>query len=68
MSNELLSGIPSGFFYLKEIEPTIIQDIKATNDNLMDKGVEGYYAKECILTIQAAREFHKRIYFALKFD
>lgn len=46
---------PSGFTYLKDIDPTIIQEIRyRTYHNFIGKPIIGYYSGECILTIEAA--------------
>jgi D-alanyl-D-alanine dipeptidase len=43
--------LPDGLVYLREIDPTIIQEIRyATRDNFTGDIVPGYSAGECILT------------------
>lgn len=47
--------LPSGFVYLSEIEPNIIQDIKyATNDNFIGRKVDGYEKPLAILKEEVA--------------
>lgn len=47
--------LPTGFVYLKEINPTIIHDIKYfSHDNFLGRIVKGYHAAECILTKETA--------------
>lgn len=58
--NHSQASLPSGFVYLKNIEPTIIQDMKyASTDNFIGKRVKGYHVKECIVTIQATEALKK---------
>lgn len=53
--NGYAADLPPGFVYLKEIDPTIVQDIRyATNHNFIGRPVKGYEAGECILTRSAA--------------
>ena len=48
-------NLPDGFVYLKNINPTIIQDVKyATDDNFIGRPIQGYESPLCILTQQAA--------------
>lgn len=45
----------NGFVYLREIDPTIIQDLKYyTGDNFIGRRIKGYVDPECILTLEAA--------------
>ncbi len=47
--------LPSGFVYLKDIDPSISQDIRyATAHNFIGHAINGYKAGECILTKPAA--------------
>lgn len=47
--------IPQEFVYLKDIDPTIEQDIKYyTDDNFIGRRITGYEVPTCILTRQAA--------------
>jgi D-alanyl-D-alanine dipeptidase len=49
-------GLPNGFVYLSEIEPSIRQDIRyATPHNFIGRPIAGYGANECILTRKAAQ-------------
>jgi D-alanyl-D-alanine dipeptidase len=49
-------SLPKGFVYLKDIDPTIIQNMRYYSDeNFVGKNVEGYKAPEAILTIEAAK-------------
>jgi D-alanyl-D-alanine dipeptidase/CHAT domain-containing protein/Tfp pilus assembly protein PilF len=50
------SALPSGFVYLRDVDPTIEQDIRyATQRNFTGRRVPGYEAGECILLRAAAR-------------
>jgi zinc D-Ala-D-Ala dipeptidase len=50
------SALPRGFVYLRDIDPTIVQDIRyAGAHNFVGRPVKGYLAAECILTEAAAR-------------
>jgi D-alanyl-D-alanine dipeptidase len=49
------AGLPAGFVYLRDIDPTIVQDIRyAGAANFTGAQVPGYQAAECILLRQAA--------------
>lgn len=49
------SPLPAGFVFLREVEPTIIQDMRYAGDhNFMQRKLPGYEAPECVLTEQAA--------------
>jgi D-alanyl-D-alanine dipeptidase len=49
------SALPKGFAYLRDIDPTIAQDIRyATSHNFVGRPINGYVAAECILSEQAA--------------
>lgn len=53
-------ALPAGFVYLKEIDPSIIQDVKYfTDDNFIGRPIKGYEAAECILTQEAAQALSK---------
>jgi zinc D-Ala-D-Ala dipeptidase len=42
--------LPDGLVYLRDIDPTITQDIRyATNNNFVGRPLDGYTAPECIL-------------------
>jgi D-alanyl-D-alanine dipeptidase len=43
-------GLPAGFVYLRDVDPTIAQDIRyAGSDNFVGRPLPGYEAAECIL-------------------
>jgi D-alanyl-D-alanine dipeptidase len=49
------SALPRGFVYLRDIDPTIVQDIRyAGSHNFVGRPVRGYLAAECILSASAA--------------
>ena len=49
------SALPKGFVYLREIDPTIVQDIRyAGSHNFVGRPIRGYLAAECILSEPAA--------------
>src|ERR1700710_3045003 len=49
------SGLPWGFVYLRDIDPTIVQDIRyAGSHNVVGRPIRGYLAAECILSASAA--------------
>ena len=42
--------LPAGFVYLRDIDPTIIQDIRyATSNNFVGRPLRGYEAAECVV-------------------
>jgi len=48
--------LPVGFVYLRDVAPTIRQDIRyAGPHNFIGRAIDGYGAAECVLTVQAAR-------------
>ncbi len=48
-------ALPTGFVYLKDIAPSIIQDIRYySSNNFIGKQINGYEAPTCILTSQTA--------------
>jgi D-alanyl-D-alanine dipeptidase len=50
------AGLPPGFVYLRDVEPTILQDMRyAGARNFVGRPIAGYEAPECILTERAAR-------------
>lgn len=50
------SPLPEGFVYLRDIDPTIVQDIRyAGSHNFVGRPVKGYLAAECILSEPAAK-------------
>jgi D-alanyl-D-alanine dipeptidase len=49
------SALPSGFVYLRDIDSTIVQDIRyAGSHNFVGRPISGYLAPECILSASAA--------------
>ena len=49
-------GLPAGFVYLGDIDPSIIQDPRyAGPHNFVGRPIAGYDAAECVLTEKAAR-------------
>lgn len=49
------SALPRGFVYLRDIDPTIVQDIRyAGSHNFVGRPIKGYLAAECILSEAAA--------------
>jgi len=49
-------ALPQGFVYLREVDPSIVQDIRyAGAHNFVGRPVKGYLAAECILTEPAAK-------------
>src|SRR5882724_4444142 len=48
-------SLPKGFVYLREVDPTIVQDIRyAGTHNFVGRPIKGYLAAECILSEPAA--------------
>ena len=42
------SALPRGFVYLRDIDPTIVQDIRyAGSHNFVGRPIRGYLAAEC---------------------
>ncbi|CAD8104060.1 unnamed protein product [Paramecium sonneborni] len=51
------SQIPEGFVRLRDIDNTILQDMRyAQYHNFVGRPIRGYLAEECILTIEAAKQ------------
>src|SRR6202163_118048 len=49
------SALPRVFVYLRDIDPTIVQDIRyAGSHNFVGRPIRGYLAAECILSVSAA--------------
>jgi D-alanyl-D-alanine dipeptidase len=49
------SALPAGLVYLRDIDPTIVQDIRyAGSHNFVGRPIRGYLAAECILSASAA--------------
>lgn len=54
------ANIPNGFVYLKDVDPTILQDMRyATNYNFIGSRIPGYQYPACILTRPAALALSK---------
>ena len=54
------SALPRGFVYLRDIDPTIVQDIRyAGSHNFAGRPIRGYVAAECILSAPAANALEK---------
>jgi len=50
------SALPKGFVYLRDMDPTIVQDIRyAGSHNFVGRPIRGYLAAECILSEPAAK-------------
>lgn len=50
------AGLPAGFVYLRDVDPTIVQDVRyAGSHNFVGRPIAGYEAAECVLTEKAAR-------------
>ena len=48
--------MPAGFVYLRDIDPTIIQDIRyAGSNNFVGRPLTGYEAAECVVKREVAR-------------
>jgi D-alanyl-D-alanine dipeptidase len=53
-------ALPSGFVYLRDIDSSIIQDVKYfTHDNFIGRPIKGYEVAECVLTQEAALALSK---------
>ncbi len=51
ISAAIAQPLPAGFVYLRDIDPTIIQDMRyATVNNFVGRVLDGYEAGECIVT------------------
>ncbi len=49
------ASVPKGFVYLRDVDPTIVQDIRyAGSNNFVGRPIKGYRAAECILSDRAA--------------
>jgi D-alanyl-D-alanine dipeptidase len=54
------STLPNGFVYLRDVDPTIVQDIRyAGSHNFVGRPISGYLAAECILSAPAANALAK---------
>lgn len=48
--------LPEGFAYLRDIDPTIIQEMRYfSHHNFVGRPIPGYFASQCILTTEAAK-------------
>ncbi|OAI49158.1 hypothetical protein AYO45_03170 [Gammaproteobacteria bacterium SCGC AG-212-F23] len=53
-------ALPHDFVYLKDVDPTIIQDVKYfTQDNFIGRPIKGYEKHTCIITKKAAAQLAK---------
>src|SRR5579864_3888525 len=54
-SQALAETLPGGFVYLRDVDPSIIQDIRyAGANNFVGRPLRGYEAGECIVTREVA--------------
>jgi D-alanyl-D-alanine dipeptidase len=54
------AALPRGFVYLRDVDPTIVQDIRyAGSHNFVGRPIRGYLAAECILSASAANALEK---------
>ena len=54
------NALPNNFVYLKDIDPTIVQELRyAGYHNFIGRPIAGYNAAECILTKPAALQLAK---------
>src|SRR3984885_15135461 len=52
------SALPKGFVYLRDTDPTIVQDIRyAGSHNFVGRPIKGYLAAACILSDRPASAF-----------
>jgi D-alanyl-D-alanine dipeptidase len=55
MIDQAVAQVPAGFVYLRDIDPTIAQDMRyAGTDNFVGRPLPGYEAPECILRPEVA--------------
>ena len=55
LPKSLPEGLPKGFVYLRDTDPTIVQDIRyAGSHNFVGRPIKGYLAAACILSDRAA--------------
>jgi D-alanyl-D-alanine dipeptidase len=53
-------GLPDGFVYLRDVDPSIRQDIRyAGSHNFLGRPADGYGAAECVLTDAAAQAIRR---------
>jgi D-alanyl-D-alanine dipeptidase len=56
MRAEPRDPLPDGFVYLRDVDPTILQEMRyATAYNFVGERIDGYDEAECVLTEEAAR-------------
>ncbi|MEZ5839034.1 MAG: M15 family metallopeptidase [Hyphomicrobiales bacterium] len=56
LDNAVKAGLPAKFAFLRDVDPTILQDMRyAGPHNFVGEPIDGYEAAECILTAPAAR-------------
>ncbi len=54
------AGLPEGFVYLKDVDATIVTDVRyATSNNFVGKKVDGYQAKKIVISREAAEALKK---------
>jgi zinc D-Ala-D-Ala dipeptidase len=59
-------GLPPGFVYLRDVEPSIVQDMRyAGSDNFVGRPLPGYGAAECVLRKEVAAAL-QRVQVALR--
>lgn len=52
--------LPQGFVYLKDVNPTIVQEMRyAGSHNFIGRPIDGYHAAACILSLPAADALSK---------
>src|SRR6201989_2818885 len=55
ISHASAENLPGGFVYLRDIDPSIIQDIRyATSNNFVGRPLRGYEAGECVVKREVA--------------
>jgi D-alanyl-D-alanine dipeptidase len=55
LAPSLAGSLPRGFVYLRDVDPSIVQDIRyAGSHNFVGRPIRGYLAAECILSTPAA--------------
>lgn len=60
ISASYADNVPEDFIYLKDIDPTIVQDIRyASSHNFIGHPIKGYDTAKCVLTRQAAQALLK---------
>src|SRR4051812_33790106 len=60
LSAHSVFGLPEGFVYLRDIAPTIRQEMRyAGYHNFVGRPIKGYQVGECVLTSEAAQVLSK---------